>query len=72
MIDLIQKRLSSYHSSAPVEEENALKEILQEIILFALWQADFFEGRVLERSHKCLGEISSISNKPAFVCIPFG
>lgn len=43
MIDLIQKRLSSYHSSGPVEEENALKEILQEIILFALWQADFFE-----------------------------
>jgi len=43
MIDLIQKRLSSYHSSGPVEEENALKEIVQEIILFALWQADFFE-----------------------------
>ena len=43
MIDLIQKRLSSYNSSGPVEEENALKEIVQEIILFALWQADFFE-----------------------------
>ena len=43
MIDLIQKRLSSYHSSGSVEEENALKEIVQEIILFALWQADFFE-----------------------------
>ena len=27
MIDLIQKRLSSYHSGDPVEEENALKEI---------------------------------------------
>ncbi len=26
-----------------LEEENALKEIVQEIILFALWQADFFE-----------------------------
>ena len=43
MIELIQKRLSSYHSSSPVGEENALKEIVQEIILFALWRADFFE-----------------------------
>ncbi len=43
MIDLIQKRLSSHNSSNPVEEENTLKEIVQEIVLFALWQAEFFE-----------------------------
>lgn len=43
MIDLIQKRLASYKVSGPIEEENALKEILQEILLFSLWQADFFE-----------------------------
>ncbi len=43
MIDLLLKRLSSYDSKGPVEEENALKEIVQEILLFALWQADFFE-----------------------------
>ncbi len=43
MIDLIQKRLADYKVSDPIEEENALKEIVQEIILFALWQADFFE-----------------------------
>jgi len=43
MIDLIQKRLDGYKTSGPIEEENALKEIVQEIILFALWQADFFE-----------------------------
>ena len=43
MIDLIQKRLSSYKAKGPIEEENALKGIVQEIMLFALWQAEFFE-----------------------------
>jgi Nucleotidyl transferase AbiEii toxin, Type IV TA system len=43
MIELIQKRLTEYNASTPVEEENALKEIVQEIVLFALWRADFFE-----------------------------
>lgn len=43
MIDLIQKHLEQYKAVGPVEEENALKEIIQEIILFSLWQADFFE-----------------------------
>ena len=43
MIDLIKKRLANYKAVGPIEEENALKEIIQEIVLFALWQADFFE-----------------------------
>lgn len=43
MIDLIQKRLAEYNPSGPTDEENALKEIVQEIVLFALWRADFFE-----------------------------
>ena len=43
MIDLIKKRLAEYKVTGAIEEENALKEIVQEIILFALWQADFFE-----------------------------
>jgi len=43
MIDLIQKRLAEYKATGAVEEENALKEIIQEIMLFSLWQADFFE-----------------------------
>ena len=42
MIDLIQKRLVEYKVSSPIEEENALKEIVQEIMLFALWRAEFF------------------------------
>ncbi len=43
MIDLIQKRLITYNASNSIEEENALKEIVQEIILFGLWQVNFFE-----------------------------
>jgi len=43
MIDLIKQRLDEYEVVGPLEEENALKEIVQEIMLFALWQADFFE-----------------------------
>ncbi len=43
MIDLIQKRLEKYNAVGSIEEENALKEIIQEIMLFSLWQADFFE-----------------------------
>lgn len=43
MIDLIQKHLEKYKAVGPVEEENALKEIIQEILLFSLWQSDFFE-----------------------------
>jgi len=43
VIDLIQKRLAAYKVAGPVEEENALKEIIQEIMLFSLWQANFFE-----------------------------
>ena len=43
MIDLIQNKLAEYKVTGPIEEENALKEIVQEIMLFALWKADFFE-----------------------------
>lgn len=43
MIDLIQQRLERYQAGNAVEEEQALKEILQEVALYALWRADFFE-----------------------------
>lgn len=48
MIDLIQKRLTEYNAATPIEEENALKEIVQEILLFALWRADFFEAAAFQ------------------------
>ena len=40
MIDIIRENLAAYPAA---EQENALKEILQEIALFALWRADFFD-----------------------------
>lgn len=43
MIDLIKERLRRYAATNPLEEENAVKEILQEIALYALWRSDFFE-----------------------------
>ena len=43
MIELIQQRLDSYRASNPVEEEQATKEILQEVALYSLWRAGFFE-----------------------------
>lgn len=43
MIEIIQQRLESYKTGNPVEEEQATKEILQEIALYSLWRAGFFE-----------------------------
>ena len=43
MIDIIQKRLGSYEVANQLEEEHATKEILQDIALYGLWRAGFFE-----------------------------
>lgn len=43
MIELIQQRLATYQAKNSLEEEQATKEILQEIALYCLWRADFFE-----------------------------
>lgn len=43
MIKIIQQRLDSYSAANAVEEAQATKEIIQEIALYALWCAGFFE-----------------------------
>lgn len=43
MIEILQKKLRDYGATNAVEEENATKEIIQEIALYALWRADFFD-----------------------------
>ncbi|HMI75502.1 MAG TPA: nucleotidyl transferase AbiEii/AbiGii toxin family protein, partial [Steroidobacteraceae bacterium] len=43
MIELLQKRLEFYKAASAVQEELAIKEILQETALYALWRADFFD-----------------------------
>jgi len=43
MIELLQRQLDSYNVANPVEEEQATREIFQEVALYALWRAGFFE-----------------------------
>ena len=43
MIELIQRRLEAYRAANELDEQQATKEILQEIALYALWRAAFFE-----------------------------
>jgi len=43
MIELIQQRLNEYKANNAIEEAQAIKEIIQEIALFGLWKAGFFE-----------------------------
>jgi predicted nucleotidyltransferase component of viral defense system len=43
LIDLIRQRLTSYHAKDALEEEQALKEILQEVALYSLWRGGFFD-----------------------------
>jgi len=48
MIDIIRNKLAGYKTATPLDEENAVKEILQEIALYALWRAQFFEVAVFQ------------------------
>jgi len=43
LIDLIQEKLTTYNSANHLEENYAIKEILQNIALYGLWRAGFFE-----------------------------
>jgi predicted nucleotidyltransferase component of viral defense system len=43
LIDLIEKKLLAYNTANQLEEEYALKEIIQEIALYGLWRTGFFE-----------------------------
>lgn len=43
MIKLIQEKLAAYKPANQLEEEHAVKEILQEIALYGLWRGGFFQ-----------------------------
>ena len=43
MIELLRRRLQQYAITNAVQEEQAIKEMLQEVALYALWRAGFFE-----------------------------
>lgn len=42
MIELIQQRLDHSEANSAFSEQQALKEILQEVALYSLWRANFF------------------------------
>ncbi len=48
MTDIIRARLATYDPSNDIEREHATKEIVQEIALYALWRAGFFEIAVFQ------------------------
>lgn len=48
MINLLRKRLQSYSAINAVQEEQLLKEMLQEVALYALWRGGFFEIAVFQ------------------------
>tara|TARA_R100001244_G_scaffold47710_2_gene42554 strand:- start:58437 stop:59288 length:852 start_codon:yes stop_codon:yes gene_type:complete len=48
MNDIIQTRLASYKPANAIEEENVTKEIIQEIALYGLWRAKFFDVAVFQ------------------------
>ena len=43
MIELLRNRLKRYSATNAAQEEQALKEILQELALYGLWRGGFFE-----------------------------
>jgi predicted nucleotidyltransferase component of viral defense system len=53
LIELIQERLTSYKAANELEEEYAIKEILQDIALYGLWRAGFFD-RAAFKGGTCL------------------
>jgi hypothetical protein len=45
---IIETKLADYNAANPLEEENAIKEIIQEIALYGLWRAKFFDVAVFQ------------------------
>jgi predicted nucleotidyltransferase component of viral defense system len=43
LIKIIHERLASYNAVNQLEEENGIKEILQDIALYGLWRSGFFD-----------------------------
>lgn len=73
MIEIIKQKLETYSAKTKFEEDNALKEIMQEIALYALWRADFFDHalfqggtslRILHQLNRFSEDLDFILDKP--------
>jgi len=62
MNDIIQAQLSKYQTANAIEEENATKEIVQEIALYGLWRAKFFDVAV-RRIRNAVIKDNSVANQ---------
>ncbi|WP_370175774.1 nucleotidyl transferase AbiEii/AbiGii toxin family protein [Sphingobium abikonense] len=69
MIEIIQEKLRQYRAANAVEEENATKEIIQEIALYALWRGDFFDVALFQggTSLRILHRLPRFSEDLAFM-----
>ena len=72
MNDIIQTRLAVYESANEIEEENATKEIIQEIALYGLWRANFFDVAVFQggTSLRLLHQLPRSSEDSDFMLAP--
>lgn len=71
MNDIIQARLSKYNVANAIDEENATKEIIQEIALYGLWRAKFFDVAVFQggTSLRILHKLSRFSEDLDFMLL---
>ena len=71
MIELLQERLARYKAPDALAEEQALKEILQELILYALWRNGFFDVAAFQggTSLRILYELPRFSEDMDFILI---
>ncbi len=69
MIDLIQEKLDAYDVANQLEEEHAINEILQDIALYGLWRAGFFEAAAFQggTSLRILYGMTRFSEDLAFI-----
>ena len=52
MNPIIQTQLETYNAANAIEEENATKEVIQEIALYGLWRAKFFDVAVFQGGYE--------------------
>ena len=69
MLDLIEQRLKNYDLSSDRTKDRALREIVQEIAIFALWKSNFFDVALFHggTSLRILYQISRFSEDLDFM-----
>ncbi len=69
-VEIIQERLGTYRCASALEEDQALREITQEIILAGLARTDFF-SRVAFQGGTCLRIFHNLNRFSEDIAQPF-